>query len=400
MSSPFASLRVLVIDDHAVIRRTLKVVLGGLGITDIEEADSVDAAEQLLRNAPAYDVIFCDLNLPGRDGIELLRGMPGLAGRTAIILLSGEDERILRSVAAMGRASGLHVLAAISKPATAQKISTALARLDETVPMRRTVAAEPVVSGEQFDEMLAAGMLSLQYQPKVRVADGELVGVEALLRGKHPTLGQVPPSAIVAAAVGADRVGALTRFVLQSGIAAAGRFHKEGLKISVALNVDAKSLGSPRLPDVIADLAQEHDVPMAAVSVEIDESQIFDDYVRALDVTTRLRLKRCHLCIDNFGTGPSGLRDLVDLPFSEMKISRRYIAGCAGDLAHRAITQAAIGLARAFDMKTVAVGVETDAEWEVVKSLGVDMVQGFMVSKPLAEVHVADWMGEWAMRGR
>lgn len=400
MPSPLASLRVLAIDDHAVILKTLKVVLGGLGITDIDEALTVDTAEALIREGPAYDVIFCDLNLPGRDGIEFLRGMPQLAGRTAVVLLSGEDDRILQSVAAMGRASGLSLLAAISKPPTARKITEALAHIDDIVPSRR--AAEPAVSctGEQFDEMMAGGLLALHYQPKVRAADGEFVGVEALLRGRHPAVGQVPAPLIVQAANGESRVGELTRFVLDQAIAAAGRFQKDGLKISVAINLDHAALKYVRLPDHVAEMARAHDVPMASIILEVTEEQLFYGYVQALDVTTRLRLKRCQISVDDYGSGVSGLRQLNDLPLSELKIDRPFIAGCDRSAPGRAIIKAAVGIARAFGMTTVAEGVETEAEWNTVRELGVDLVQGYFVAKPMAEGMVEDWNTEWTMRPR
>lgn len=400
MSSPFASLRVLAIDDHAVILKTLRVVLGGLGITDIEDAMTIEAAEQLIREAPAYDVIFCDLNLPGKDGIEFLRGMPQLAARTAVVLLSGEDERILHSVAAMGRAAGLHLLAAISKPPTAKKLTEALARLDEVVPSRRAAAPAVHLTAEQFDDMMTGGVLYLQYQPKVRVEDGELVGFEALLRGKHPAVGQVPPLTIVNAANGETRVGELTRFVLDQAIAAAGRLHTAGLKVGVSINLDHAALKYVRLPDHVAEMARQHDVPMASIILEVTEEQLFYGYVQALDVTTRLRLKRCQLSIDDFGSGVSGLRQLYDLPLTELKIDRPFIAGCDRSAASRAIIKACIGVAKSFGMTTVAEGVETEAEWNTVKELGVDLVQGFFVAKPQSESMLQDWAAEWALRPR
>lgn len=400
MASPLASLRVLAIDDHAVILKTLKVVLGGLGITDIDDALTVEAAEQLIRESPAYDVILCDLNLPGKDGIEFLRGMPQLAAQTAVILLSGEDERILHSVAAMGRAAGLNLLDAIAKPPTAKKISAALSRLDDVVPSRRVSLPPVALTGEQFDEMINGGMLSVRFQPKVRAADGEFVGVEALLAGRHPALGDVPAPAIVAAANGEARVGALTLFVLEQAIAATGRYHKDGLRISVSVNLDHAALKYVRLPDYVANLAQKHDVPMASIMLEITEEQLFYGYVQALDVTTRLRLKRCQLSVDDYGSGVSCLRQLYDLPLTELKIDRAFVSGCDQSAANRALIQASIGLAKALGMTTVAKGVETEAEWNTVKALGVDLVQGFYVSKPIGESMLEDWNTEWTMRPR
>lgn len=399
MPSELAALRVLIIDDHAVIRRTLRMILGGMKVTDVEEAESVDVAEEILRRAPAFDVIFCDLNLPGRDGIELLRQFPTLAGRTAVVLLSAEEERILQSVAAMGRAIGLHVLAAISKPPTAQKIRDALAHLDDAVPSRRPAAAPVVLTEGDLDLLLSGQRLTMHYQPKVDAASGALVGFEALLRGRHAVHGDLPPQSIVQAAKHFGRVEELTLLVLQQSIEAAGRLRSEGLEVTMSVNVDATTLRQAAFPDLIQRVAAGHEVPLGKMVLELTEEQLFDDFVSAMEITTRLRLKRCQLSIDAFGTGVSGLRQLQDLPFTEVKVARSFVADCdTTNVAGRTIIAAAVALSRVFGMRCVAMGVETQGEWDMVKSLGVDAIQGFIVSRPLPESRVLDWIGEWAMR--
>lgn len=399
MTTDIAALRVLVIDDHAVIRRTLRMILGGMKITDVEEAGSVEAAEEILRGAPAFDVIFCDLNLPGRDGIELLRKFPTLAERTAVVLLSAEDERILHSVAAMGRAVGLHVLAAIPKPPTAQKLRDALAHLDDVVPSRRPAPAALALAEADIDLLLDQKLLRMHYQPKVEASSGALVGVEALLRARHPVHGDLPPRSIVDAARQFGRVEPLTLHVLQESIAAASRLRAEGLEIAMSVNLDATALRQAAFPDLIQRIAAGYDVPLGKMVLELTEEQLFDDFVSAMEITTRLRLKRCQLSIDAFGTGVSGLRQLQDLPFTELKVARTFVTGCDGtNVGGRTIIAAAVALSRVFGLRCVAMGVETQGEWDTVKSLGVDAIQGFIVSRALPEASLLDWIGEWAMR--
>lgn len=377
----------------------MRMILGGMQVTELEEADSADAAEEILRVAPAFDVIFCDLNLPGRDGIELLREFPTLAERTAVVLLSSEDERILQSVAAMGRAAGLHVLAAIPKPPTAQKLRSALERLDEVVPSRRPVEAAAVLSEAELSELVTGALLKMHFQPRVETATGALIGVEALLRARHPVLGNVPPQSVVQAAAQFGRVEELTRHVLRESIAAASRLRAEGLEIAMSINLDASALRHVAFPDMIQRIAAGFDVPMGKLVLELTEEHLFDDFVSALDITTRLRLKRCQLSIDAFGTGVTGLRQLQDLPFSEVKVARSFVANCdTTNITGRTIVAAAVALCRVFGMRCVAMGVETQGEWDTVKRLGVDAIQGFIVSRPLPESSVVDWIGEWAMR--
>jgi EAL domain-containing protein (putative c-di-GMP-specific phosphodiesterase class I)/ActR/RegA family two-component response regulator len=399
MSAPLLPLRVLAIDDHPIILRTLRVVLGGLGITNVDDAISADVAEEKLGEGAPYDLIVCDLNMPGRDGIEFLRGKKSVLAGTGVILLSGEDERILQSVTAMGRSAGLHVLAALSKPATADKISAALDRLDEIVPSRRKAPRDAMPGPRHITEMLAGNLLSMHFQPRVRLTDGELVGVEALLRGKHPDLGDVSPTSIVRAADAQDRTGEITRFVVENSVAAAGRFHAEGMKIGVSINVEGSAL-RPQFPDMLADLAKSHSVPLGSLTIEVAEPAVLVDYVNALEVATRLRLKRCGVALDQFGTGTSALGQLRDLPFSELKIDRSLVTACDSRSASRAMIVASVGLGRAFGMQTVAVGVETDAEWRTLAELDVDFAQGAQVSPAQSESQLQDWATEWSLRKR
>jgi EAL domain-containing protein (putative c-di-GMP-specific phosphodiesterase class I)/ActR/RegA family two-component response regulator len=395
MSAPLLPLRVLAIDDHPIILRTLGVVLGGLGITAVDTAESIDAAESKLGEGTPYDLVICDLNLPGRDGIEFLRGKKQSLANSGVILLSGEDERILHSVTAMGRAAGLNVLAALSKPATPAKLQDALLHLDDIVPGRRKAPAEKMPTPKHLTEMLSGGMLAMHFQPRVRLSDRAFVGVEALLRGHHPELGDVAPMSIIQSADAQDRAGEVTRFILETSIAAAGRFHADGLQITTSINVDGAALRQ-QLPDMVSDLASREKLPIANLSLEIAEPALAVDYVNALEVTTRMRLKRCALALDQFGTGVSSVRQLQDLPFTELKIDRSFVTSCDTRAASRRMITACVGLARALGMQTTAVGVETEGEWKAVKEFGVDFAQGAYISDAHVQSQIADWTTEWS----
>ncbi len=397
MDTPRLPLRVLTIDDQPIILRTLKVVLGGLGITSVDEVTTVDIAEERLTGGPPYDLVICDLNLPGRDGIEFLRDKRAALASTAVILLSGEDERILQSVSAMGRAAGLNLLASLTKPATAAKISDALMRLEDVVPSRRKVEREVLPSPSQLSEMFSGAMLAMHYQPIVRLEDRALMGVEALLRGEHPELGDVRPQSIVQSADLQERAGEVTRFVLETAIADAGHMYADGMRINTCINLDGAALRQ-QLPDIVSDLAQRNGVPMASLTLEIAERAVHVDFVNALDVATRLRLKRCALSLDQFGSGSSSLAQLQDLPFTGLKIDRSIVTGCAARSAARSMIAACVGVARGFGMQTVAVGIEGAEDWEAVKKLGVDFAQGFHVADAMPASQIGDWAARWLAR--
>jgi EAL domain-containing protein (putative c-di-GMP-specific phosphodiesterase class I) len=117
-----------------------------------------------------------------------------------------------------------------------------------------------------------------------------------------------------------------------------------------------------------------------------------------LDATTRLRLKRFNLSVDDFGTGHSGLQQLQDLPFNELKIDRRFVDGCSTSSVKRSVVEASLALARSLKLVSVAEGVQTSADWDLLGELGCDVVQGYYIARPMTEEGLATWAANWAAR--
>jgi EAL domain-containing protein (putative c-di-GMP-specific phosphodiesterase class I) len=131
------------------------------------------------------------------------------------------------------------------------------------------------------------------------------------------------------------------------------------------------------------------------VVLEVTESRLMADIVKPLEVLTRLRLKGLELSIDDFGTGASSLEQLKRIPFNELKIDRAFVNGASRDDTARSILESSVALAKKLDLSTVAEGVEDQADWDLVASLGVDLVQGYFVCRPLPGPDLMDWLSEW-----
>ncbi len=129
--------------------------------------------------------------------------------------------------------------------------------------------------------------------------------------------------------------------------------------------------------------------------LEVTESRISDNPTALLDITTRLRLKRFELSIDDFGTGYSSLQQLQRLPFTELKIDGAFVTGASQDAIARSILESSIDLARKLGMKIVVEGVETRADWDLVKSLGCDLAQGYFIARPMPGNELKAWLEEW-----
>lgn len=384
--------RVLVVDDQRHVRNWARAVLASMGITDVSEAEDGRAAIAAV-SAPGvhFDLILCDLRMPGQDGIETLRALATLGIQSGVAIVSGEDERIIDTSALLTRAHGLRFLGAVAKPVTSAKIESLLVRLQHrpTPPGSHAAIIAPV---EDLDAAFARREFRLVYQPKVSMKTGEMIGVEALVRWEHPQFGMFPPSAFVPMIEESPNYSVrLADYTLEEAIACAGRAAVAGRALHVAVNLSRRTCDRLELPDMLDRLCAEHGVRPSQVTLEITERAVAHDAVHLLDVVARLRLKGFLLAIDDFGTGESGLAQVKRVPFTELKIDREFVDGCSTSTTQRSVVEASIALAKRLHMTSVAEGVQSRRDWDVLVSLGCDAVQGFYVSTPLEEESLAAW---------
>lgn len=393
-----AALSVLIVDDQSHVRDWTRGVLGGMGITNITEAtDGRDAIAKVTQPGVRFDLILCDLGMPGRDGVETIRSFAALNIDSAVAILSMEDEQLVEMASKLVEQQGLRLVGAIGKPLTAEKIDGLLERM--------RAAHEPnipdSVLAPEFDlaEAFVQRELRLAYQPKVDMKTQRFVGAEALVRWKHPRLGMFQPSAFVPFIEGSDAYSELLiDFSLEESIACAGRWFARGQELRVAINLSARAFDRLDLPERVAALALKHNVSPEMITIEVTETQVARDAVRMLDVATRLRLKRFKLSVDDFGTGHSGLAQLQELPFNEMKIDRRFVDGCSASPVKRSVVEASLALARSLKLVSVAEGVQTVSDWDLLRELGCDVVQGYYIARPMSEQGLETWAGQWMVR--
>jgi diguanylate cyclase len=230
----------------------------------------------------------------------------------------------------------------------------------------------------------SSDQLVLHYQPKVEIATGRLGGVEALVRWRHPTRGLLGPSEFLLAAEENRLIGPLTDHVLSDVLLQMQAWLEEGIRLSVAVNVDAPSLLDVGFPDRVADRLAWARVPADLLTLEITEKAFLSDADSALGGLKRLRALGLRLSMDDFGTGYSAMAHLQTMPLDELKIDRRFITGLITSPKDQAITRAVIDLAHALDLSVVAEGVEDAATLEALGRLDCDLAQGFHLGRPVA----------------
>lgn len=396
-----ATLRVLVVDDDPFSLKVLARQLAQVGVDDVHTCGSAESAlGRLGDGVPDFDALICDLNMPGMDGVEFLRHLARRRYRGGLVLASGEDDRILQSVLRLAKARRLNVLGALHKPVALEH----LRRLLQSLPtIDRNSGIRPVprtYSVAEIERAIFDGHLVNHYQPQVAFEGAEVVGVEALVRWRHPEDGLVFPDRFISDAEAFGLIDALSRVVLAAGLADARRWQDEGLGLRVSINVAMDNLGALDFPDRVVREADAIGVAVDHLVLEVTESQAMHDPMALLDIATRLRLKRIGLSLDDFGTGYSSLAQMRDIPFDELKLDRSFVHGASRDPSLRAILEANLGMARQLGLRTVAEGVEDGDDWTCLGGLGCNVAQGYFVARPMPAAEIANWVREWRSRHR
>jgi len=224
--------------------------------------------------------------------------------------------------------------------------------------------------------------LFLLYQPQVCVKTGRVVGVEALVRWRHPERGVIPPDQFILLAEHAGLIKPLTLWVLTTALHQCRGWHDLGIAISVAVNLSARSLKDAGLPAQVAAILHHAGVAPSSLELEITESVIMADPARALEILTRLNTMGVRLSIDDFGTGYSSLSYLKKLPVESIKIDKSFVISMVTDQDDAVIVRSTIELAHTLGLKVVAEGVEQRETWDRLAALGCDFAQGYYLSRP------------------
>ena len=389
-----AALRLLVLDDEPFMLNLLAHLLHQLGYPNVETCQhGAEALRCAADPARAPDLVLLDLNMPDMDGVEFVRRLveQGYAGN--VVLVSGEDERLMQMAEKLIRAHRVSLLGHLAKPFTLAGLSRLMERSLEARHADRSDRTP--YSAADVRTAIESGQLENHYQPKVAVASGAVVGVEALVRWRHPQDGLVYPDQFIGVAEDNGLIDGLTRVVARNALRDARSWRNAGLPLRVAVNISMENLNSIDFAHFIDDEAVAAGIAPQDVILEVTESRLILDQRAPLEVLTRLRMRRFGLSIDDFGTGHSSLKLLRDIPFDELKIDRNFVQDARGDATARAIYDASLSLGRQLGMTVVAEGVENEADWNLVRQTGCDQAQGYFIARPMPAADLPDWAVRW-----
>lgn len=387
----------LVAEDSDFQRRMLVGILKRLGAKEVlDAADGGPALELFRAAATPVDIIISDLDMPGMDGMELIRHIGEAGLPVSIILSSAVEHAVLSSVQTMAKAYGIALLAAIEKPVTPQKLEAAIERYQPPQPRSdRPRAASSPFSVDDIRHGLQNGEFEPFYQPKIDLATGRVEGAEALARWRHPEKGVVGPYAFIGVMEDGGLIDDLTWVMLQDSARQQYLWARGGLQLAISVNLSLKSLVDTEIAERITQIVRGEDVDPHAIILEVTESAAMTQVPRALENLARLRMRGFQLSIDDYGTGYSSMQQLTRVAFNELKIDQSFVMNALDEDSCRVILESSIDMARKLKIKSVAEGAETRGHWDLLLHLGCDIVQGYFIARPMAAADFEAWAGQW-----
>jgi EAL domain-containing protein (putative c-di-GMP-specific phosphodiesterase class I)/DNA-binding SARP family transcriptional activator len=395
-----ADISVLVVEDHDFQRRTAVMLLRNLGVGTVADADDGIAALGLLASSSLPDVILCDLDMPGMDGVEFIRHVAEGELACAVIIASALDAKVIHAVQAVGEGYGLQVLGTIEKPLTARRLGELLATYR---PRPRSRGASPPsdasggapVTGFEVATALAAGRITFHLQPAVDVATGQVAAADTVPRWFEPDRGWVPPDEFLAV---------IDRERLRPDLAARGlelaaaqvRLHAgAGLDLGVSVDLAPDGLHDTGLADRVAQVVRTAGADPARVTFELDERAFRNASGAALGILTRLRVKGFGVCLDGFGTGHAPIERLRGVPLTEVKLDPVLVTGAASDPQRARALEEAVDIGRELGATVVGDGCANADDLRLLLGLGCDRVQGAFVAEPMPGPELPGWVAGW-----
>jgi diguanylate cyclase (GGDEF)-like protein len=286
-----------------------------------------------------------------------------------------------------------------------QDTTTLLRRVDSAMFVAKAqnlgiYACEPDADGHtptklallgELRRALDQGELILHYQPKINVSTGDVVGVEALIRWQHPERGLVFPDDFIPFAENTGLIGPLTIHVLDVALAQSRKWSDAGRPLTVSVNLSARNLLDEGLPGQVAALLAAHGVAPDLLDLEVTESAIMTEPVRARKVLEELSTLGIRISLDDFGAGYTSLGELKNLPISELKIDRSFVMAMAEDPNDALIVRSVVDLGHNLGLTIVAEGVETEQALNALAGFGCDVAQGYHLSHPIPSAAFGTW---------
>ena len=396
---PCRELRFLIAEDHAFQRREWLRTLEGLGALTVYQAEDGRGALNILRDPERpVDIVISDLDMEGMDGMEFVRHVGESGVPISIILASALERKLLASIATMAEAYGIRLLGVVEKPMTPRKLLALIKLHKPLVSHKTSVPQLPPFTLSELTSALRNDEFFPYFQPKVDLATGQVKGAEALVRWSHPRLGMLAPVCFIELMESGGLIDDLTWVMLKKSASSCRAWRAAGIDATVAVNLSVQSLRDANMAERVTELVKAELDPRHMI-LEVTESSATSDVGKALENLARLRMKGFGLSIDDFGTGYSSMQQLSRIAFTELKIDRYFVMNASKDPTARVILESSLKVARKLGIDSVAEGVETRADFDLLSRLRCSLAQGYFIAPPMPYSDFLAWNQRWTMVG-
>ncbi|PSJ16012.1 EAL domain-containing response regulator [Nitrosomonas supralitoralis] len=378
-------LNILVVEDDNFQRKMIVKMLHALNVLSVNDVDNGRSALEIIRkqSETPVDIVICDLNMPEMDGLEFLRHLGEKQYNISVIIISALDSKLVLSAGKMTRMYGAKLLGAIEKPIYLEHLKDLFLKY-ERFENKWFPSTESI--NFSLDEM-KQGIRNKQFetflQPKIDLQTSRVTGAEALARWIHPVHGVIGPHIFIPLLEKNNQIDELSFLILDKAAAACRLLHNNNCKITVSVNLSLVSLDDITLANKISKIVKAADVDPSYITLEITETAAMTGAAHALENLTRLCMNGFKLSIDDYGTGYSSLQQLTRIAFSELKIDQSFIQDSVNNEAARIVIKSSIDMARELKVQSVAEGVETQQDWDMLKDMGCNTAQGYFIAKPM-----------------
>jgi EAL domain-containing protein (putative c-di-GMP-specific phosphodiesterase class I)/CheY-like chemotaxis protein len=359
-------------DSNRHVRTFLGDALEELGYI-VRESTKADELRGNLDKGP-FDLVVIGLSSGGVLASEFLTALSVHHYAGKVLLVGRPDSAMIKAVEELGKTLGLVMLPLLATPYRDENLLHILAAF----PPAEAPPSPPI----DVAEALHAGWLELWYQPKIDLRTLAVCGAEALIRIRHPAWGIVPPAYFIPDD-GDPHFHALSEFVVSQAVKDWHYFVGQHGHVEIAVNLPVAFLGDPEaLPELCRRLPNHP--AFKGMIIEINGTEITRNLEQVKKVARQLRFHDISVSIDDLGAEWPSLLENTDFPFAELKVDRKFVAGCADNRLKQVICHRILELAGDCGARTVAEGVETKADFLAVREMGFDVVQGFLFAKPMS----------------
>lgn len=390
-----ASPKVLIVEDSPCQAEYLSELCRACGIRKLARAENGRVALDMIDKVDAgFDILICDLEMPDLDGIELIHLLAARNTNSALIIVSSREQSLISAVELMAVTEGIYVLGSIRKPVPQGALEALIKdyRGKAVGQAKGSSRLNMALSMEELESGLLQHQFVLHYQPKICMDNGMLHGLEALVRFRHPERGLLYPGDFIELCEHKGLIDQLSFEVITMAIQQLLLWNQQGFAPRISVNLSGRSFSNSAFTQDVMKLLTQAAIAPSDLIFEVTETQVIGNIGEALAFLSRLRLHGFGLSIDDYGTGYSSVKQLSQIPFTELKMDRSLIDGVASKSHLQVIFESTLSMCNKLGIDLVAEGIEKSKDWDYLRGAGCHVAQGYYISPPMPSQEVVNWV--------